>query len=256
MRRLLLFLLLALAGGAACRTLPPPPPPAVAAPAEALAAWRARQAEVKAFQGRVRLTLIAPGRTYSGNARLLAGLPASLKVEVTDLFGRSLMSFASDGEEVAVLFPREGKLLRGPATPRSLAVFLPPGVTLAQCVRLLSGAVPFSEGDPDAWQETAPGETLLVWNGAGGHPRERLWLAAGRPRKLEWLGDRGEPAFRAEFADFSGPGGRPRQVKVATPQPATELRVAFGDLTLNPPLTPADFQVPRPPGVVEEPLRP
>ncbi len=240
-----------------CRTLPPPPPPAAVAPREALAAWQARQAGIQGFQARARLTLIAPGRSYSGSARLLGGLPASLRVEVTDLFGRSLMTFVSDGEEVAVLFPREGRLLRGPATPRTLAAFIPPGVTLAQCVRLLTAGVPLSEGEPHQWQEGGePGSWLVVWNGADGRPRERLWLAQGRPRKLEWRGEAGESGFEAEFADFSGPGDWPRQVRVKTPSPATELRVTFGDLTVNPPLAPEDFRLKAPPGVREVPLAP
>ncbi|MCL6621992.1 MAG: hypothetical protein K6T55_07800 [Syntrophobacterales bacterium] len=256
MRRLPpLVLLLALLAG--CRTLPPPPPPTAVTPQEALAAWRARQGGIQGFQARVRLTLLAPGRSYSGNARLAAGLPSSLRVEVTDFFGRRLMTFVSDGEEVAVLFPREGRLLKGPATPRTLAAFIPPGVTLAQCVRLLTGGVPFNEGEPHQWQEQAdPGSWLLVWNGADGQPRERLWLAQGRPRRLEWRGERGEPGFEAEFADFSGPGDWPRQVTVKTPTPASELRVTFGDLTVNPPLAPAEFRLSSPPGVREELLKP
>lgn len=250
----LALLLAALAG---CRTLPPPPPPAAVAPQEALAGWRARQAGIQGFQARARLTLIAPGRSYSGSARLLAGLPSSLRVEVTDLFGRSLMTLVSDGEEVAVLFPREGKLLKGPATSRNLAGFIPPGVTLAQCVRLLTAGVPLSDGEPQSWQEQGePGSWLLVWNGADGQPRERLWLAQGRPRKLQWRGEGGEAGFEAEFADFSGPGNWPRQVRVKTPQPSSELRVTFGDLSVNPPLTPADFRLSPPPGIRVEPLSP
>lgn len=251
--RILLPLVLLLGILAGCRTLLPPPPPVAVSPREALEAWRARQEGIQAFQARVRLTLLAPGRSYSGSARLSAGLPSSVRLEVTDLFGRSLMTFASDGEEVAVLFPREGRMLRGPATPQTLAAFIPPGVTLAQCVRLLTAGVPLSDGEPQSWQEQGePGSWLLVWNGADGQPRERLWLTHGRPRRLEWRGEGGQPGFEAEFGEFTGPRDWPRQIRIKTPHPPTELRVSFGDLTLNPPLTEADFRLSRPPGVKEE----
>lgn len=256
MKRLLVFVCLAAAGLAACRTLPPPPPPSAAPPGEVLAALRARQEGIKSFQSRARLTLIAPGRSFSGTGRVQAGLPSSLRVDVVDLFGRSLMNFASDGARVEVLFPREEKLFTGPATPGTLAAFIPPGVTLPQCVRLLAGSVPFSEEVPATWQETVEDRGLVMtWTNPDGSVREKLWVAAGgHPRKQEWHGTDGQPKFTAEFSDFAGPGGWPKQVKVQTAKPQTELRVAFGDLTVNPPLGPTDFTVPRPPGVTEAPL--
>ncbi len=255
MKRLLFLVLLAAAGLASCRSLPPPPPPPAAEPGEVLAALRARQEGLKGLQSRARLTLIAPGRSYSGSGLVKASLPSSLRVDVTDLFGRSLLSFASDGTRVEVLFPREGKLFTGPATPQALAAFIPPGVTLSQCVRLLAGSVPFSQEPPTAWQETgADRDLVMTWNNADGSLKERLWVApGGQPRKQEWFGPDGRPRFSAEFSDFAGPGGRPKQVKVLTANPESELRVAFGDLTVNPPLTPADFTVPRPPGITETP---
>ncbi len=244
---------------ASCRTLPPPPPPpTLASPAEILAALRARQEGVKGFQAKARLTAIAPGRSYSGSGVVKALLPASLRVEVVDLFGRSLMSFACHEDRVEVLFPREGKLFTGPATPANLAAFIPPGLTLSQCVKLLAGNVPFSPGGPSAVQEGEGGRGLIMsWDNPNGSPRERLWLAeGGQPQRQEWFGNDGKNPVHTEFADFSGPGGRPKQVKVKTANPEAELRVAFGDLLLNPPLTPADFTLPRPAGVIEAPLSP
>lgn len=258
MKRLLVFLLGTVFGLAACRTLPPPPPPVAVSPLAAVAALRSRQEGIQSFQAKARLTLIAPGRNYSGNATVKARFPSSLSVEVVDFFGRSLMSFASDGAKLEVLFPREGKRFSGPATPGTLAAFIPPGITLPQCLRLLAGGVPFSEGDPASWQESGTdGGLVLTWQNADGTPRERIWLDNhGRAWRQEWSGTAGKPGFVAEFSDFSAAAGWPRRVKVKTAEPQTELRVAFGDLTLNPPLTPAEFSAPRPPGVVEVPFKP
>jgi outer membrane lipoprotein-sorting protein len=258
MRHFPLLALVAVVGLAACRTLPPPPPPRAAGPAEVLAALRARQEGIKGFQAKGRLTLIAPGRNYSGSGRLKAGFPTLLRVDLVDLFGRSLMSFSSDGARVEMLFPRDGKLLTGPATPGSLAGLIPPGLTLPQCLRLLAGAVPFSQEEPTSWQESGENRGLVMtWLNSEGSLREKLWTeAGGHPVRQEWGGPDGRSRIQAEFADFSGPGGWPKQVKVKTAEPQTELRVAFGDLTINPPLTPADFAISRPPGVIEMPLKP
>lgn len=258
MKLISLTCILALLAAAGCRTLPPPPPvPKVAAAGELLCLLQARQAGLQSFQARGRLTLIAPGRSYSGSGRLKGRLPASLRVDVLDLFGRSMLHFASDGQQVEVLFPREGKMLYGPATPANLAAFVPPGVTLPQALKVLTGDLPLSAGGPDEWRLEGKGDAyLMLWRNPDGSLRERLWVDAQSlyPVKGEWLGDRGQPVFTAELGDFAR--DRPRQITFKTTSPETELRLAFQDMDLNPPLGPGDLRVPDQPGVEKIPFKP
>lgn len=260
MRRLgaaVLALLMALAG---CRTLPPPPPaPLMQSAAEVISRLKDRQGELKSFQARGRLTLIAPGRSYSGTGRLTGAFPSTLRVGVLDFLGRSLLDFASDGRQVEVLFPREGKLYRGPATPGNLAAFIPPGLTLPQTLQLLTAKLPLSSGAPEEWRhEPGSGAYLLIWKQANGSLQERLWVAVEglNPLKDEWYGADGNLTFTAEWSGAEGPGERPRKVTVRILNPATELRLAYQDFTPNPALSPADLTVPKPPGVAEVPLKP
>jgi hypothetical protein len=250
--------LAALLWSAGCRALPPAPPPVAAISSEELLArLKARQEQVQAFQAKGRITFLSPRQNYSGTALLRGRLPAALKVDVLDFLGRTILSFATDGAEVKVLSPRENKVFQGPATPRNLAAFIPPAVSLPQTLRLLVGALPLSPGPPQNCEyEAATGRYRLEWR-RGEALTERLWVAAQGlvPVKEEWFGAGPEPRFTAELANFGALApGLPEKITLKTTAPTMELRLTYGDLKVNPPLTPADLTLASPPGVVTVPL--
>jgi hypothetical protein len=230
---------------------------AVIAPADLLARLQARQEQIRSFQAKGRITFLSPQQNYSG-ATLLAGqLPASFKVEVLDFLGRTILSFATDGAEVKVLSPRENKLFQGPATPRNLAAFIPPTVSLPQALRLLVGALPLSPGPPQNFEyEAATGRYRLEWR-QGDALIERLWVAVQGlyPVQEEWFGGAAEPRFTAELANFGALApDLPEKVTLKTPAPKMEMRLVYRDLKLNPPLNPAELTLASPSGVVMVPL--
>ena len=236
---------------------PPRPQKAATSPEALLARLQARQQQVKSFQAKGRITLLSPQQNNSGTALLTGLLPTSLKVNVLDFLGRSVLSFATDGTEVLVLSPRENKLLRGPATPQNLAAFIPPSVSLPQALRLLLGALPLSSGPPDRFEyQAATGRYLLEWR-QGNALQERLWVEAQglNPVQEEWFGGAPEPRFTAELANFGALSpDLPEKITLKTTTPKSELRLVYGDLKLNPPLTPADLTLTPPLGVVQVPL--
>jgi hypothetical protein len=252
------LVLAALLWSAGCRALPPAPPPvAIISPEELLARLKARQEQVQAFQAKGRITFLSPQQNYSGTALLRGRLPASLKVDVLDFLGRTILSFATDGAEVKVLSPQENKLFQGPATPRNLAAFIPPTVSLPQTLRLLVGALPLSQGPPQNFEyEAATGRYRLEWR-QGGALIERLWVEAQGlyPVQEEWFGGAPEPLFTAELANFGTLApDLPEKITLKTSTPKMEMRLTYRDLKLNPPLTPAELTLTPPPGVVQVPL--
>ncbi len=252
------LMLAALLWSAGCRALPPAPPPVAAISAEdLLGRLKARQEQVQSFQSKGRITYLSPQQNYSGTAILRGRLPASLKVDVLDFLGRTILSFATDGTEVKVLSPRENKLFQGPATSRNLAAFIPPAVSLSQTMRLLVGALPLSQGPPQNFEyEASTGRYRREWR-QGEALTERLWVAAQGlyPVQEEWFGGGAEPRFTAELADFGALApDLPEKITLKTTTPKMELRLNYGDLKLNPPLTPADLTLASPPGVVSVPL--
>jgi hypothetical protein len=250
-----LLILICLGG---CRTMPPAPPAVTGLSSEdVLARLRARGEQVKTFQAKGRITFLSPHQNYSGTALLAGQLPASLKVDVLDFLGRTILSFATDGATVRVLSPRENKLFFGPASPGNLAAFIPPTVTLPQAMRLLVGALPLSSGPPARFDYEAPsGRYRLAW-GQGEVLQERLWVAAQGlyPVQEEWFGGASQPRFTAELADFGSLSpDLPAKITLKSTTPKMEMRLVFSDFKVNPPLTAAELSLSPPPGVVEVPL--
>jgi hypothetical protein len=218
-----------------------------------------RQQSIRSFQGKGRITLLSQEHNYSGTGLVAGRLPASLKTDVLDFLGRSILSFASDGQEVRVFIPREGKIFHGPATPRNLAAFIPPGVTLPQALCLLVGAVPLSEDRPERGEfDPAQGLYAFVWTRPDGALQERLWVDRElRPVKDEFYSEEGVLRFTAEMEDYGSPNPLlPGKITLRTENPRVELRLAYKELRLNPDLKPADLALQPAPGVREVPLRP
>jgi len=243
-----------------CRSLPPPAPPvAVTSAAELVSRLQAAKPQVQSFEAKGRLTFLSPQQNYSGTSLIKGLLPETLRADVLDFLGRSLLYFYSNGQEVQVLSPKEGKLYRGPATPGNLAAFIPPAVTLRQALRLMVGDLPLSPGQPSNWAlETEQGRYLLEWRYPDGASKERLWLEARdlRPVREEWFGPDGRLRFAAEFSNYGQTApGLPGQVTVKTQKPEGELRLTYREMLVNPPLKDADLSLPKSPGVAEVPLK-
>ena len=247
------LVLLAFLGLAGCRALPPAPPPtAVASAEELLSRLQNRDKSSESFQARGRVTFLSPQRNYSGTILIKASRPAGLRVDIIDILGRTLLSFATDGTRVQVLSPGEGKFFQGPASPGNLAAFIPPAVTPPQALRLLVGALPLSPGSPSRFEyEPATGQYLLEWRQAD-RLQERLWVAAQGlyPLKDEYFGGAERPRFTVELTDFGeAVADFPGKITLKTEAPKLELRLAYKELSLNPPLSPADLTLTPPPGI-------
>lgn len=252
--RLAFTALLTLAVLSGCRALPtePVPPPTKVSAEELLTRLQNRGNSIQSFQARGRITFLTPQKNYSGTALIKVRRPENLRVDILDLFGRTLLSFASDGAQVQVLSPSEGKFFQGPASPRNMAAFIPPAVTLPQTLRLLAGALPLSSGPPTRFDyEATTGQYVLEWR-KNDIIQERLWVAAQGlyPVKEEYFGGGDRPRFTAEWADYGAAmADLPGKITLKTEAPKLELRLAYNDLRLNAPLTPADLAVTPPAGV-------
>ncbi len=257
----LIILILVLAVLAGCRGMMPKAkaPPAAAVSAEQIySQLKARQGGLTAFSAKGRLTLISPEQNATGTALLKGKFPETLRVDIKDPLGRSVLSFFTDGQTVEVLFPRENKLFQGPATPTNLASFIPPGVKVSQALKLMVGDLPLSDSPPTSVKPDAGGY-VLEWLKSDGSPQERLWVTTPdiQPTKEEWYGAGGQLVFSAELGEWNQvAAGRPQQIKLMTVNPKVDLRLTYREFTPNPSLTPADLAIPRPPGVVVQPLKP
>ena len=227
-------------------------------PEQVVSQLRARQGQLTSFAAKGRVTLVSPEQNATGTATIKGKLPETLRVDLKDPLGRSVLSFYTDGQQVEILFPRENKLLTGPATPTNLSSFIPAGVKLPQALRLMVGDLPLSQGKPARMSQESD-RYVLEWQAPDGSLMERLWVSAAevQPVKDEWYGPGGRLIFSAELGEYGKVAvGRPAHVKLATTSPRVELLLTYKDFTPNPTLTPADLAVPRPLGVVVQTLKP
>ena len=64
---------------------------------------------------------------------------------------------------------------------------------------------------------------------------------------MEWYDDQEIQRFTLELSDYDSMGlAWPRQFKVLTYQPKSELRLSFRELQVNPALAPAELMIPPP----------
>jgi hypothetical protein len=120
------------------------------------------------------------------------------------------------------------------------------------------GAVPLSPGHPEVFKyEPGPDQYLLEWRAAAGYKAERLLVAARglNPGVEDWYGGAPAPRFTATFADFGSLApDLPGKLTIKTAAPQIELRLAYTELLLNPPLQPGDLELTAPAGVSVVPL--
>jgi outer membrane lipoprotein-sorting protein len=219
---------------------------------------KARQGQLTSFAARGRVTIVSPEQNATGTAIIKGKLPETLRVDLKDPLGRSVLTFYTDGQRVEILFPRENKLLTGPATPTNLSSFIPARVKLPQALRLMVGDLPLSQGKPALMNQESD-MYVLEWQDADGSLQERLWVNAAKvqPVKDEWYGPGGHLIFSAELSEYSKVAiDRPAHIKLVTTSPRVELLLTYRDFTPNPTLPPADLAVPKPPGVVVQHLNP
>jgi outer membrane lipoprotein-sorting protein len=257
--RAVVLVLLLFAGLHGCRAVvpPAPPPTLVASAGDLLTRLQHRQQSFESFQARGRITFLSPQRNYSGTALLKVRRPAGLRVDILDILGRRLLSFATNGEQVQILSPHENKFFQGRASPGNLAAFIPPSVSLTQAVRLLMGALPLSSGPPSRFEfDSVAGQYLLEWQ-KGSRLEERLRVAAQGlyPVQEEYFGGAAQPRFTAELADFGEAAPDfPGKITLKSEAPKLELWLAYTELRLNPPLPEAAWTLTPPPGVTVVPL--
>jgi outer membrane lipoprotein-sorting protein len=227
-------------------------------PEQIVSQLKARQGQLTSFAAKGRVTLVSPEQNATGTAIIKGKLPQTLRVDLKDPLGRSVLSFYTDGQQVEILFPRENKLLTGPATATNLAAFIPAGVKLHQALRLMVGDLPLSAGKPARLNQESD-MYVLEWQAPDGSLQERLWVNTSQvqPVKDEWYGPGGQLIFSAELSEYGKVAiDRPAHIKLVTTTPRVELLLTYKDFTPNATLTPADLAVPKPPGVVVQHLKP
>jgi outer membrane lipoprotein-sorting protein len=209
-------------------------------------------AAVHSLSGLAKVRVTAGGRTVSGNQALFVEEPDRFRTEVLGPFGHPLLLAATDGEELTVLAPGEGRFYRGAASYSNIQRFTRIPLELGDLVSLLLYRVPLLPGAASGVTATTEGYLL---SRASGDLRQEL-LFDLRLRLIRAVWHRGESLLlKAEYGGFPDEGPVfPRTLSVRVPPQEVEATLNFSDLDINPDIPAARFLLAPPEGYAVEPL--
>jgi outer membrane lipoprotein-sorting protein len=248
MHLILAFLPLLLAACAVRPTVPPVVTPPVSA--ENLLERLADSATAfTSLEGMAKVRISTEARTQSVTEVLFAEKPDRLRLETLSPFGQPLLVMATDGKQIEVLVPGEGKLYRDDFTLAHLQRLTRLPLQLTDLVHLLLYQVPVIGHERLSVAPVAEGETLLTLYAAEGRRQElrfdRLLRLTGA---AYYRGD--ELLLQVAYDRFTGESRPfPLTASLAMPASKTEATVAFTEVRTNVAIPAERFRLTPPRGV-------
>jgi len=282
-------LLLVLAG-AGCAHVPPPssvPPDADAA----LGRMRATLANCNAVQATAKIDRLGEGGRVRGDLMLFALRPQSLRMDAVSPFGVAIATLTSDGTAFAFSDWRNKVHYVGPASACNIARLTGVAVPAHVLVDLLRGEAPVLKHEgagarmvwdahghwtieidstrqsserielaprPDDWNKPWQEQALRVLDVRvvqQGYVLYHAQLSEHAPAPM--AGPRVDPDHLEPDLPPSGPpcsAELPRKIHVEIPEPESDVRLQYQQLSWNPPLPAGTFEQAPPPGMRIEPV--
>jgi outer membrane lipoprotein-sorting protein len=249
LNRLLILLLPLLLAACAPRVLPPSE---LAPPASAELLLQRLADSATAFaslEGMAKVRIDTETRSRSVTNVFIAEKPDRLRLETLSPFGQPLLVMATDGRQIDVLIPGEGKLYSDDVSLERLQRLTRLPLQLTDLVHLLLYQVPLIGHEGQAVTADADGSTLLTLHGTGERRQElrfdRLLRLTGA---AFYQGD--ELLLRVGYDRFSGETRPfPMTASLAMPAAKTEATVTFSEVRTNVAIPPERFRVTPPKGV-------
>lgn len=247
----LLVCALQVAGCAPRRLTVAPPPPGMEQ--TLLERLRENARAFRSLRGIAKVRVSAAGRSVSGNQVLFVEEPDRFRTEVLGPFGHPVLLAATDGEELTVLAPGEGRFYRGGASYANIQRFTRIPLELGDLVSLLLYRVPLLPGTVPIVTATTEGYLLSLEE--GDVRQDLLFDLQLRLIRTEWhrAGSLLLQADYGAFPDNSNPAF-PRSLSVRVPPQEVEATVNFSEIDINPEIPPARFLLTPPEGYTVEPL--
>jgi len=247
--RLLLAILPLLLAACAVRPVAPPPITPPVSVANLLERLADNATAFTSLEGVAKVRISTEARTQSVTEVLFAEKPDRLRLETLSPFGQPLLVMVTDGKQIEVLVPGEGKLYRDDFSLAHLQRLTRLPLQLTDLVHLLLYQVPVIGHERQSVAPVADGEILLT-----------LFAAEGRRQELRFdrlLRLTGAAYYRDDelllqvaydrFTDESRPF--PLTASLAMPASKTEATVAFSEVQTNLAIPAERFRLTPPPGV-------
>ncbi len=227
----------------------PPSVPASETPGESaiLSLLQSREGLLKGLQGVADLKLSSPAGSYRGKEILSVELPNRFRVESVNFMGFSDLVLCSDGEELDLYLPSEGKIIRGRLISDGLAQISGVKIPLPQMLRIFMGLPPFPVDDKITSSIYLGKSWEPLWERKGtGTMQQHLWIdeRAGTVREGEVL-EGGELWFSYRFADYRDVAGFliPFSLEIRMKKEGAEIFLSYRDIRPNPVIEEETFRL-------------
>ncbi len=234
------LLVFVLATGCAKRPAPFPAGRATPAAARLTAALIQQAAESKTVQALASVTLRSPGGVERHEAAVVIARPDRLRIDLMDPLADVWAQAGSDGRQIWLLLPREGRRFTGGAARRAMRRAAGAAWDPALLAALLAGVPPLGDAPlNEIWQE---GETLFVT--ADRRTACRADRSARRLQRCTMLAEGGELVVTYDAYRGRGSDAFPESIAVELPARGAMLAVDYRDVVRNEPIDPMVFAMP------------
>lgn len=245
--------LLLLAGCVPRPAAPPPLPRATAA--ELLKRLAADGQAFRSLKGMARVKISTGTRSFSADQILLAKKPDRLRSEALSFFGQPVFLVATDGTELTVLSPTEGKFYRGKATSANLQRILRVPLRPTDLVHILLYQVPVVAHTRQSLASAEKGGYRLSLVEEGRRRQTLVFDADLRLVEAGYWHD-AKLALRVTYGKFTDEKGHPfpQAICLQVPSVKAEASVVFSDVRTNVTIPEGRFTLTPPAGVEVLPI--
>lgn len=191
------------------------------------------ESAIISVKGDAKLKVNSPSATASVTLFVAVTHPAYLHLEALDFFGKPQGVFVSDGTTFGLYDGQSARYLRGPATARNVARFVPIALAPAELAALLLGRVPRIPHQ-SAQLGFDPKEGTLVLTLKNGAAVQVLTIRPPSYRVIH-SAITGIDAYDVTFANLEDLGGftHPRRIFLSAEKAQVRIELNYQEVVLN-----------------------
>ncbi len=256
LRALTLMVALAAAGTWGCppaAQIKPSGPDRITDPAELMAALRAERPQALRVSGTVDMR--RADKRVKAHMIYLARRPAELRFETESFFEQPLSILVTDGMQFSAWDMKNGRFIRGRATPANISQVIPVPMDGPEVAGILMGAPPFIPYAKAAlaWEPDRSAYRLEL---STAREIQRVWIKTGPLRPQEVILERGgQLVYRLEYKDWIVKGDRAvvaAKAQFEMPSEQIRLRIKITQAEADPVLGDDLFELVPPEGMKVE----
>ncbi len=203
-----------------------------------------------------RITVTAPGMTYSRKMALLLQMPSNLRLEAIPIFGPADFFLSANEQSLKMFFPGQGKFYVGAPTPENFSLFFKVSIPPSDVVPLFIGVPPEVIGG----QHSGHGEgSVYRIDSKYANKKRSLWIDRENQTVMKWEEKKDDRIlWRVLFMDYTvvGKVSLPNRIQIEGEEPErVEIEIQYLQRDMTPSTSDtAPFNLPIPPGIIPKPL--